>query len=282
MYITKILNNSLVLAKDSSGNEIILMGKGLGHNHSVGYELKNEEIQKTFILKDEGIKKDIESLASEIDEVYFSIAQSIIAYAVTKYDMKLMNHIYLSLTDHISFAVKRFRSNIKIENYYMTDIQDFNPNEYDVGVYAIKLIDEILEIKLPLEEAFNIASHFINAQKDNPYSDKNKKVSKLVNDTLEIVRYHFAIIYNENSFYYKRFVNHLKSFAQRFLDNQPSKEQVDFIYDQVRKNCRSEYECVKKINTYIEKEYNRSLPMPEELYLMIHIHKILSELDLNK
>lgn len=278
MYITKVLNNSLVLAKDDMGNEIIIMGKGLGHNHRAGYELKNQEIEKMFVLYDEGIKKNILQLASEIDEVYFSIAQKIIAYAITKYNLKLMNHIYLALTDHIAFAVKRFKTNIVIENHYLSEIKDFNSNEYDIGVYALKIIEEDLNLKLPEEEIGNIAGHFINAQQDNPYSEKNKKVSKLVNDILQIVHYHFAIIYNKESFYYTRFVMHLKAFAQRFLSNQSNKEQVDFIYEQVKTNCKEEYQCVKKIRTYIRNEYERDLPIPEELYLMIHIRKILGDL----
>lgn len=279
MYITKILNNSLVLAKDNTDNEIILMGKGLGHNHSIGYELKKEEIEKIFVLHDETMKKNIIQLASEIDEVYFNIAQIIIDYAITKYNMKLMNHIYLALTDHIAFAVKRFKSNIRIENHYLSEIKDFNPNEYDIGSYALKIINETLNLQFPQEEIINIANHFINAQQDNPYSEKNKKISKIIKDILGIVHYHFAIIYNEDSFYYKRFVTHLKAFAQRFLDKHPNKEQVDFIYEQVRANCQSEYECVNKIKTYIYNEYSRNLPIQEELYLMIHIHKILGELD---
>lgn len=279
MYITKILNNSLVLAKDNTDNEIILMGKGLGHNHSIGYELKKEEIEKIFVLHDETMKKNIIQLASEIDEVYFNIAQTIIDYAITKYNMKLMNHIYLALTDHIAFAVKRFKSNIIIENHYSSEIKDFNPNEYDIGSYALRIINENLNLQFPQEEIINIANHFINAQQDNPYSEKNKKISKIIKDILGIVHYHFAIIYNEDSFYYKRFVTHLKAFAQRFLDKHPNKEQVDFIYEQVRANCKSEYECVNKIKRYIYNEYSRNLPVQEELYLMIHIHKILGELE---
>lgn len=279
MYITKILNNSLVLAKDNKGNETILMGKGLGHNHSVGYELKKDEIEKIFVLHDETMKKNIIQLASEIDEVYFNIAQTIIYYAITKYNMKLMNHIYLALTDHIAFAVKRFKSNITIENHYLSEIKDFNPNEYDIGKYTLKIINMSLGLQLPKEEIANIAGHFINAQQDNPYSEKNKKISKIIKDILEIIHYHFAIIYNEESFYYRRFLAHLKAFAQRFLNEQVNKEQVDFIYEQVRNNCKTEYECVKKVKTYVYNEYSRNLPMQEELYLMIHIHKILGELN---
>ena len=119
MYITKVLNNSLLLAKDANEKEIILMGKGIGHNYKIGSELNKEDIEKTFVLRDETIKRNIVELASEIDAEYFNIAQTIIGYAIEKYDLKLMNHIYLALTDHIAFAVKRFNDGIIIENYYL-------------------------------------------------------------------------------------------------------------------------------------------------------------------
>ena len=282
MYITKVLNNSLLLANDDNDKEIILMGKGIGHNYKIGSELNKEDIEKTFVLRDETIKMNIIELASEIDAEYFNIAQTIIDYAIEKYDLKLMNHIYLALTDHIDFAVKRFKDGILIENYYLDEIRELNTKEYDIGVYALKVFKECLDLELPEEEIGNIAGHFINAQQDNPYSDINKRSSKIVNAILQIVHYHFSIVYKKESFYYKRFVMHLKAFAQRFLSGEPTKENVDFIYEQVRNNCKEEYECVKKIRAYIYTEFSRQLPVQEELYLMIHIHKILGELSVNE
>lgn len=282
MHITKVLNNSLLLAKDDNEKEIILMGKGIGHNHKIGSELNKEDIEKTFVLRDETIKRNIVELASEIDAEYFNIAQAIIVYAVEKYDLKLMNHIYLALTDHIAFAVRRFKDGILIENYYLDEIRELSPKEYDIGVYALTILKEYLGLELPEEEIANIAGHFINAQQDNQYSDRNKLSSKIVNAILQIVHYNFSIVYNKESFYYKRFVTHLKTFTQRFLANEPTKEEVDFIYEQVRNNCKAEYECVKKIRAYIYTEFSRELPVQEELYLMIHIHKIIGELSSNE
>lgn len=282
MHITKVLNNSLLLAKDDNEKEIILMGKGIGHNHKIGSELNKEDIEKTFVLRDETIKRNIVELASEIDAEYFNIAQAIIVYAVEKYDLKLMNHIYLALTDHIAFAVRRFKDGILIENYYLDEIRELSPKEYDIGVYALTILKEYLGLELPEEEIANIAGHFINAQQDNQYSDRNKLSSKIVNAILQIAHYNFSIVYNKESFYYKRFVTHLKTFTQRFIANEPTKENVDFIYEQVRNNCKEEYECVKKIRAYIYTEFSRELPVQEELYLMIHIHKIIGELGGNE
>ena len=68
----------------------------------------------------------------------------IIAYGIEKYNLKLMNHIYLALTDHIAFAVRRFKEGIMIENHYLFEIKEFNPKEYDIGKYAITVFKEVL------------------------------------------------------------------------------------------------------------------------------------------
>ena len=49
--VDKILNNSLVLSKNSDNNEVILMGKGIGFNAKVGDLLDAEQIEKCFVLQ---------------------------------------------------------------------------------------------------------------------------------------------------------------------------------------------------------------------------------------
>lgn len=75
MQVVKVLNNSLVLVLNDMGQEVILMGKGIGYNKSVGYRMKESEIEKIFILKDKDISKNIIQLASEIDSQYFELAE---------------------------------------------------------------------------------------------------------------------------------------------------------------------------------------------------------------
>lgn len=281
MKVIKALNNSLVLVLNDMGQEVILMGKGIGYNKSVGYELKESDIEKVFILKDKDISKNIIQLASEIDSQYFELAERIITYAVERYNMKLMEHIYLSLTDHISFAVKRIRNGIEIPNFYTENLTIFNPDEFQVGIYACNLINEKLKIKFPIDEASSIAFHFINAQQNNPYSIKNKKITEIVKGILDIVKYTFIIEYNEESISYTRFVSHLKKFAQKIVNPTLEPEDInDVIFDNIFEICYREYCCVKKIEIFIKEKYHADISKSEELYLTIHIHRILEEYSL--
>lgn len=278
MRLVKVLNNSLIMALDNDGTETILMGKGIGYNKAIGYEFKPHEVEKVFVLKDKDVSRNIIRLASDVDSIYFEIAKSTIDYAKEKYNMNLMSHIYLSLTDHIAFAVKRHKDNIVISNLYVDEMARFNEAEYDVGKYALQLIKEQLGVELTTDEIGNIAFHFINAQVNHPYNEKNLKIVSITNDILEIVKYHFRLIYNEDSIAYSRYVTHVKFFAQRLVSNkQLNEDSLAYVYGEVAKKCEKEKECVLKIEKFINQKYGFNFTPQESMYLTIHIHRILEE-----
>lgn len=282
MRVVKVLNNSLVLALDNSGNEVILMGKGIGFHKATGYEFKNEEIEKVFILKDRYLSKNIIKLAAEVDNIYFELTEKIVDYAVKKYNLSLLDHIYLSLTDHLSFAIKRLENNILVPNFYAVEMKGFNPIEYDIGLYALKMTKEHLNYILPEDEAGNIAFHFINAQFDHPYNDKNREINQVINDILDIVKYYFSIDYHYDSFSYSRYVIHLRFFVQRVLARKLlTEDETLILYDNLVDKLSSELLCVDRISLYINKRFDLNLNRAESIYLALHINRVLMELNLN-
>lgn len=276
MRIKKILNNSLILVEDENGKENILMGKGLGFKFSAKSTLSKKDIEQVFVLKDENILSNIIQLAKEVDGVYFEISKTVIDYATNTHQLELMNHIYLALTDHLSFAVRRYQNGIFVPNFFPVNIKVFYPEEYDVGVFALRELKEQLGIELPEDESKNITLHFVNAQYQSPYSDENEQINILTRDILTIVRYHFNVHFLEESLSYNRFVTHLNTFGKRLLQKDAEfGENTTFIYEQVKKNCPDEYECVLKINSYLTNKKFPVLQSADKLYLMVHIHQIL-------
>lgn len=232
MRVIKVLNNSLVLALNDEGQEIILMGKGIGFQKSIGYKLSPKEIDKVFVLKDRELSRRIIRLAAETDSIYFEMAKSVIDYAVENYHMKLMDHIYLALTDHLAFAAKRIRNGVILQNFYTLDMKKFNPREFQVGEYAVQLMSRKLNVEVPLDEAGNIAFHFINAQYDNPSNSQNLIIAHAVSAVLDIVKYTLGLTYNEDSLSYSRYVTHIRLFVQRLVShNQLPEDTSPLLYD---------------------------------------------------
>lgn len=278
MRVVKVLNTSVVLALDDNGEEIILMGKGIGFRKSVGEKLDAEVTDKIFVLRDRNVTRNIIQLTLDVDADVFGLAKEIIDYAKTQYHMQLMDHIYLALTDHLAFTIRRVKEDIFIPGFYSLSIKRYNPAEYDVGCYALRLIREELGVEIPEGEISNIAFHFINAQKDHPYNSENRKMDEIVNGALDIVKYAFALVYNTDSVAYSRFVTHLHALAQRVvLGKQLSEDMTDFLYGEIVPNCPAEFRCAGKIAKFIFESYRLQISRQEQLYLTIHIHRILEE-----
>ncbi len=278
MRVVKVLNNSLVLALDENGQETILMGKGIGFQKASGYEFNKDEVEKVFVLQDRSVSRSIIRLAAEIDSAYFEISKTVIDYAIETYQMKLLDHIYLSLTDHVAFAVRRVKEGIVVPNFYTLEMRRFNPNEFHVGQYALAVVKERLGIELPEDGAGNIAFHFINAQIDHPYNEKNRRISELTDNVLNIVKYYYHLVYDEEKITYSRYVTHVRLFAQRLVSGQQLPEDSSrLLYDQIAEVCTSEFACVDKINLFVQEQFGVSITNQEALYLVLHIHRVLED-----
>lgn len=278
MRVVKVLNNSLVLALDDQGQENILMGKGIGFHKATGYEFGKDEVEKVFVLKDRSISRSIIKLAAEVDTVYFEIVKHVVDYAIDHFGMKLQDHIYLALVDHLAFAVRRVEQGIEVPNFYTADMRRFNPDEFLIGLYAIRLVREECSVILPEDEAGNIAFHFINAQFHHPYNDKNIQIRQVTANVLDIVKYFYQLVYMEDSVAYARYVRHVQLFAQRLISHkQLDGDSSHLIYDQIAKVCESEFKCVEKIGMFVREQFGEEVTGQEGMYLAMHIHLILEE-----
>ena len=217
-------------------------------------------------------------LAAEVGEDYFNLTKSIVSYAVEKYHMKLMDHIYLALTDHLAFTEKRLRDHVVIENFYTADLRRFNPEEYDVARYGAKLFQERFGMELPEGEIGNIAFHFINAQQNGQFEERNREIDEVVGQILNIIRYGLKISSLEEGIAYSRLLTHLRLFVSRLLRGQMTDEdQEDVLRQRILEMCPEEYECVGRIGRFIEAKYGTQITKQEELYLTIHLHQLMTE-----
>lgn len=51
----------------------------------------------------------------------------------------------------------------------------------------------------------------------------------------------------------------------------------EIIFDNIFETCYREYYCVRKISVFIKEKYYVEVLKHEELYLTLHIHRILEE-----
>ncbi|WP_342462102.1 PRD domain-containing protein [Bacillus sp. FSL K6-0046] len=274
MIISKVINNNVVSAYDDEQHELVIMGRGIAFQKKSGDPIDEERIEKVFSIQNKDISEKFKTLLYDIPIEYMQVCEAIIDHARTTLNKNLNDSIYVTLTDHITFAIERHQKGMDIKNALLWEIKRLYKEEFMCGVEAIRIIQDKLNIHLPEDEAGFIAMHIVNAEL-NEEMPNVIQITKLIQDILNIVKYHFQIDLDEESLNYFRFVTHLKFFGQRLFNETQMENQNEFLYEVVKEKNTAAFQCTEKINDYVQKEYNRSLIEDEMLYLTLHIDRVI-------
>ena len=276
MIVKKILNNNLVLALDQNEREHIIIGKGIGFTNTVGKELRSTNIEKIFVLKSkENTRLYLEMLKNNSSK-NIQIITDVIEEINKKMNEKLDEKIYITLSDHLIFAIERYKNNIILQNKMLWEIKNFYPTEYKIAKEALLKLNEYLNIDLPDEEAGNIAFHIVNAQTEKLNMENTISSIKILKDIFNIIQIFYKKQINSESVNYLRFVTHFQFFIQRILDGKMLDSKDTFLYEQVVLGYPEAFKCSMRIKDYIQKTLNAEITKEEILYITVHIVRIFS------
>ncbi|OSX99885.1 transcription antiterminator LicT [Bacillus cereus] len=277
MEVKRNLNNNVVITEDKNGKEIIVMGKGIGYQKSKGDVIDESKVNKIFPIANQDISNKLQELLNNIPIEHMKLSDEIIGYAQRKLGKKLNEGIYISLSDHMHNAIQRIKEGIQIKNALLWEIKRFYKDEFNIGMKALDIIERETHIRLPDDEAGFIAFHIVNAQlhKEQPIVHE---ITQLIQEVLTIVRVHFGIEIIEESVSFYRFISHLKFFASRLITNSTySDESDEELFEIIKNKYVKEFECVSKIQLFIQKKYGHYLTSNEMIYLTIHVAKVVRE-----
>lgn len=275
MFIGKILNNNVAVTRDKFGQEVIVMGKGIAYRRKVGDLIDEAAIDKIYSLSNKDSFIRLQELLTEIPIEYFEVSDKVITHAKLMLGKKINESLYISLSDHIFAAINRFRQGIVLKNALLWDIRKFYPEEYEIGLEALALIRESFDIEFPDDEAGFLALHIVNAQ-DREESQDIYRVTKVIQEVSDIVRYYFMIEFDEQSVYFYRFISHLKFFAQRLVGGKLHANESDQeLLDVIKSKYPKAFLCVEKIAKHVQTNYRYELTHEEKLYLTVHIQRVV-------
>lgn len=277
MKIKKVLNNNVVWAENEHAKEIVVMGRGIAFQKKVGDEVDETKIEKTFVMQSDEMSERLTELLSEISPETFRAADDIIQYAKEALGAELSDNIYITLTDHINFAVSRHKQGMDMKNALLFEIKRFYYAEYRVGLKALGIVQDELGVLLGEDEAGFIALHIVNARQDGQQMRTTVQMTKIVQDILNIVTYHYGMVLDETSLNYTRFVTHLQYFAQRMLTDEIKESGDDFLYEQVQIKYPEAFRCMLKVDQYLKSTHQAELTRDEQVYLTIHIYRVTGD-----
>lgn len=278
IIIEKVINNNIISAYEKSGAEVIVMGRGIGFKKKQGEMVPADQISKIFRIKSRTLAEQFKELLANMPLERVRISDEIISHAKDHLKLKLNQSIYVTLTDHINFAIERVSQGIEPQNALLWEIKRFYPQEFQLGIYALELIQDRLDILLPEDEAGFIVLHFVNAEYGTDIRDAVKFPDQM-QAIVDIVERDLGILLDESSLHYERFMTHIKFLIQRIYRKELlSSEDRELSLLMQRKYPR-EYQCSVKVAEYIMQATGSRLSEEEIMYLSVHIRRV-STIDL--
>ncbi len=274
MLVAKTINNNIVSCLDDAGHELIMMGRGLGFQCKPGTPIRQELVEKVFHLEDPQEVDRFKALVRNLPPEYLQLCTQIIDYASEVLNVRLQESVYLTLTDHVCFAIQRQQQGISFHNVLEHEVRIFYPQEYAIGRHALALIRDELGVALPEDEAASIALHLVNAEWDGCLQDTLRSTQTL-HDILDLLSKHPKLHLQPDDPYYDELVVLLKFLMQRcFADMDVPVPDKTFI-QMVQQNCTLSYEIAQTIIRQLEKLCGHSISDEETAYLAIHIRRVI-------
>ena len=276
MRVIKKLNNNVAICIDDNGHQLIALGNGIGFP-KMPYTLKDmSKIRKTFY----GVNAKYYGLLNEIPDRIFTISSVIVDKAKEKIEHELNPNIVFTLADHIKFAYDRHQKGIFVQAPYSYDFQQQFEKEMEIGEWAVKYINQQLKIHLDAQEAISIALHIVNSQNFN--KEESIDESDILNKVTQIIESQFQIDIDKKGFNYSRFASHMQFLLRRQKDQMAITSENQSLFSSIRQQYPETYECVEKIDRFLQQNMGWELSEEEQLYLILHINRLRSRESIQK
>lgn len=275
--VAKVLNNNVIIAQHPQYAEVVVIGKGIGFNRKVRDHIDLSSVEKMFILRSQEEQEQYKQLLPQVDEKLIEIVQEIVLHIMNSSRQPLNEHIHIALTDHISFAIRRYEQNIPIHNPFLYETKEIYPEEYNMAKYALERINEAMGVALPLDEVGFVALHIVSALSNRQISEVRQH-SLLIGDLVNLVENNLDYQIPRESLDYSRLVTHLRFVLERLRRGEMVRE-TSTLDGLMKREYPEMYMLAWKLTKVIEQRMRIPVYPAEVSYLTIHLQRLAQKKD---
>jgi transcriptional antiterminator len=273
LKIDRVIGNNVLLARDqTSGEEIVLLGKGIGFASKDGgrIDAKDARIEKRFRLDDRDQLRQYQSLLEEIEPEVLLISEKIIALMEAEFKKSVHNKVYLALPSHIQFAVYRLRNHMEIVNPFLYETKMCYPKEFDIAQKAANMMSQAFGIYIPEDEVGFLTFHVYSAV-TNVSVGQLVKFTNLISEMIELIEERKSIQIPKEGSNYVRLITHLRFCIERIIQMQV----VDNPFlEEMKKNYKKEYHLALELSQVMKEHLQREIPEDEIGYIVMHLYRL--------
>jgi beta-glucoside operon transcriptional antiterminator len=279
VFFVKSLGNNGALTKDETGQEYVVIGKGVGFGKKCGEEISADKIQRRFVT-DAANHTELNELAHFAPQAV-EITEQIVKDSEAALPVSFTRTQYLGLIDHMDLVLKRLQQGLVLtDNGTTWMIKQLYPPEYELATKLCQLIqdDYIKQPAFTKAEIPAIVLHIVNAENKQTHVQDTMLMTQLIAGIVAIVQFAHGQALDVSSFSYNRFIAHLQSFIIRRLNGltntDPEPELDPAILQLIQTKYHDAYVTVERIEHYLAVQQHWQLSLNEKVYLTLHVWRV--------
>ena len=270
MTIIQRINNNAALGVDGNGNELVVLGTGVGFP-AVPYELRDlSRVTRTFYDIDRRYVEMIDSIRPPI----LMASADIVEQAQINLDCPLNPNLPFTLADHLQFTIERVKNGVDIPTPLAYDVQHLYPQEYDLGLLALDVLQDYTGVRPPDKEAVSVALHLINAEVENSDIHEAMLAVQVISEVDTVVEQDLGIVLDRSGFHYSRFTMHLRYLIQRLSSGSQVENMGGNMLRTLAREYPEIYNCAKNVARQLKANHGWQCNDDEVLYMMMHINRL--------
>lgn len=275
--VKRVYNNNVVLAVDSCGGELVLLGKGLGFQRRPG-DLVDPEDGQRFVADEPYRATQVADILSASPQEEVDLAREIVHLAHSTLKLQPSQSLLLPVLDHLSFAVRRAKAGSRVDMPLRWEVAQLYPEEAALGRRIVALIDERLGVRLQEEEWVAFTLHLINQQWTRADFSKTLRMTTTIQQVFELMEGMWGRPIDQETMSSARFVTHLRYLFVRAEEGRQFQGGVNIdVMSPVRRTYPEAAEAALKIARLISNSVKRGLSSEEISYLALHTSRLYIE-----
>lgn len=267
----EIITNNIVRAVNNMGDNVILIGKGIGFKKHENDVISPSGVNNIYTIKDKQETSLYNQLLKTTSPKLVDITNDCIDYIQNHVNQSLNEHIHVALTDHIAFMVRRCKMNLPILNPFEVEINGIYPNEYKIAQNVVNYLSEELSLFIPKSEISFITLHIVSSLNNDSLVNTNKHTA-LIMKILNLIEQDFSIKLQHSDLNFIRLITHIRFSIERIERNEKlevPKEMEELIKDKYKELYTLAYKIVK----IMQNELNKSIDQAEVIYFTMHLYR---------
>ncbi|TFD48373.1 PRD domain-containing protein [Cryobacterium frigoriphilum] len=269
----KVLNNNVVISIDVSGQERVLMGRGLGFQLLPTDTIDPAKVEKTFILDQGSEAEHARQLLTSVPYPVVEAVMSAVDEAERTLGRSLGRRLPLAIIDHIQYVLERLQKGIRIPSTSMPELRILHPQEFAAATAMSRSVSASLQTALPEEEAVFLTMHLLNATRDEP-NGTAALLFRRVQHVITTVETGLGVTLDPGGPDYARFILHVQFLLQRLVANTMLRGSETSFFEFAKHSYPRSYAIAVNVKLYVSAATGSDLTDEELLYVIVHVERL--------